>query len=72
MWRVLTECLCTFVDPELIIMVNKFFIEILGERARELAWTSLQIKVDTTVDWHTDIKNGGPSVMAVLGKLEKG
>ena len=50
-------------------MVNRS----IGEWCRDHAppgfgWTSLQINVGTTADWHYDHRNLGPSCLAVVGR----
>ena len=35
-------------------------------------WTSLQINVDTSSEWHYDHRNVGPSLLLVVGRYQGG
>ena len=75
---VFTDLTGEYVKPRIytqtdgIVTIMKEANLIMGERCRKDApkgfgWTSLQINVNTTSDWHFDRKNVGPSCVMVLG-----
>ena len=57
----------------LMIAVNEVIESWANKHApMGFGWTSLQINVDTSSEWHYDHRNEGPSVLMVLGRFLSG